>query len=173
MTRLHRLLLIIGSGLFCVAAFIHMRGCNKKQDATNSTATLRPNETEAVLIDPTRHSIILVTPTHTKKFTLPDRPSRISLLKDNKLWIESPQYGTELRPFVGVGYTLDGGNVNLGLDLFYWKRVDLGMGLIVNPVQVKDTQIFLGVSTYIYSNTSLGLGIGNRKTPILFLKVRL
>jgi hypothetical protein len=161
------------SGLFAIGAFLFGRGCDKKKDAIISVTTLRPEEEEAVIVNPSHHSIILITPTRSKKLTLPDRPSRISLLKGDGLKIDSPQFGTEIRPFVGVGYTLNGGVVNLGLDLVYWKRVDLGMGLIVNPVDVRDTQIFLGVSTYIYSNTSLGLGLGNRTTPILFLKVRL
>jgi hypothetical protein len=83
------------------------------------------------------------------------------------------QFGTENRPFLVGAFALDGTKLGLGVDLLYYKRVDLGAGLLVNPVHVQDARVFIGVSYFVYSNTSLMLGIDNQKNPLVGIKVRL
>ena len=156
-----------------IGIFFQFRSCDKKTDSGTSAIVLTKDESEAVIVDPRQHKITLVTKEHTKTFTLPDRPSRVSVLKEDGIKIVSPQYGTEFNPFLGVAYTLHGGVILGGLDLFYWKRLDVGMGLSVNPRFIQDTGVFLGFSYVTYSNTSVGLGLDNHVTPMVFVKVRL
>lgn len=160
-------------GLSGLIGFLKLRGCDKQKDTNNSAAVLRPGESEAVIVNPGQHTITLVTKDHVKSFTLPSRPSRVSLLTGDGIKIESPQYGTEFLPFLGAAYTLQGGVVLGGLDLFYWKQLDLGLGLSIDPVLLHRTTAFFGISYFAYSNCSVGVGLDNHVTPILFIKVRL
>ena len=164
---------LVISGLVSLLLFGVFRACDKKKDIINSDTSLRPGEDEAVIVDPIHRSIIIVKSGKTKKLNLPDRPTRIALMTNDGIKISSPQYGTELRPFIIAAYDLNGGKLGIGADLFYYKRFDVGVGLVVNPVRVQDTVGFIGVSYFVYSNTSIQLGITNQIRPTIGVKVRL
>lgn len=164
---------IIGLAVgLAVIGFFFMRSCDRKKDVTNSDAVLKPGESEAVLVNPGTHQITLISKVHTKTFTLPSRPSRISLMTADGIKIASPQYGTEALPFMTGIFTLNGGKLGGGLSVFYYKRADLDLGFATNPKYVQDTTAFIGVSTFIYSNTSLMLALDNKVTPMFGLTVR-
>lgn len=146
---------------------------NKKVDQINTSQILLPTESEKVIVDPRRHKITLITETHSKEFTLPDRPSVISVLKGDGIKIVSPQFGTEFRPYLGAAYTLSGGVILGGVDVFYWKALDVSLGLSLDPTYVQRAGVFVGFSYVAYSNCSVGVGLDNHVTPILFVKVRL
>lgn len=156
-----------------IGGFFGLRQCDRTKDNSALEERLKPVESEAVIIDPLKHKLTLITKEHTKTFTLPDRPSRISVLKGDGVKIVSPQYGTQFRPGLGVAYSLHGGVILGMLDLAYWKRLDLSMGLAINPKLVQDTGMFVGVSMQTYSNCSVGIGLDNQVRPLMFVRVRL
>lgn len=160
---------ILGS----IGLFLHMRGCDKRRDVQLSSETLAPNEEAKVIVDPWRRKITLITPEKVKSFILPDRPSSISLLKGDGFKIQSPQFGTEIRPFFGGVYTLKGGRLLVGIDTFYWKLLDVGIGFSVNPTFVQNTTVFTSVSCFIYSNTSVMLGLDSQQAAMIGIKVRI
>lgn len=139
----------------------------------SATAVLPKADKEQVIVDPFHHTIHIITQQGIEQMTLPDHSSKIDVLKDGSVKITASQFGVELRPYLGVGFTLRSGTVMYGTDLLYWKKLDLGVGLSIPPGQIRDAGIFLGVSYNIYSNTSIVLGIDNRQAPIVGIKVRL
>jgi hypothetical protein len=165
--------IIGGSVLAVVVSFGFFRSCDKKKDLKTGSELLAQAEEEAIIIDPVRGSIKIVKPGSVRTLDLPDRPTRVSILKNGSVKVVAPQYGTELRPFLVGAYDLNGGKLGIGSDFYYYKRFDLGGGLLVNPSQVKDTTIFVGISYFVYSNTSVTLGINNQLRPMVGIKVRL
>src|ERR1700686_828490 len=149
---------ILGIILSGLLAFFFGRGCQKKHDLATSSTILAPDVKEKLIIDPRKHTIVIVSRDGTKVSTLPDRPSSIEILNNGKVRVNSPQFGTEIRPFLAGAYTLNGGKLGAGVDLVYYKRVDVGLGFATNPTYVQDTTIFIGVSMFVYSNTSIMLG---------------
>ena len=156
-----------------VALFLKFRSCDRQKDVNNETTTLAPNESEKIIVDPVRHKITVVTREHVKTLTLPDRPSSISLLKHDGVKINSPQFGTEIRPFLGAAYTLEGGKLVGGVEVFYWKSLDAGLGISVNPKLVQDTRCVFNIAYMIYSNSSIFLGLDNHTVPMVGVRVRL
>jgi hypothetical protein len=160
-------------GVTALAVFFIGRGCQKRHDIATLSPNLRPGVREKIIVNPKHHSLIVITRTETKASTLPDRPSSIEFMDNGKVKVNSPQFGTEFSPFFGVAYALRGGIVGGGLDVLYWKKLDLSFGFGTNPSLIQDASLFVGVSYFVYSNTSLMLGMDNRQSPILMLKVRL
>jgi len=173
MITLKRASIFLAMTLVSVFGFWFWHRHNQKQDLQNSNESLKADEEVAIIVDPVKRKITTIRANNIKTVTLPDRPTRISLLKGDGIHISSPQFGTEIRPFLAGAYTLNGGKLGAGIDLFYYKRADAGLGFITNPVYVQDTTLFIGVSMFVYSNTSIVLGLDNKTTPILGVKVRM
>ena len=172
MTRTQKILAVSIAGGACIFAWVRFYGHQKTVDSINSETTLQSTEDEAVVIDPIHRTIKIVRSNGVKTIDLPDRPSRVALLKGDGIKVTAPQYGAEIRPF-GVGaYDLKGGKLGLGVDLWYYKRMDLGIGFAVNPSFAQDTAVFVGISCFIYSNTGVMLGIDNHESPLIGIKVR-
>jgi hypothetical protein len=146
---------------------------NQKQDSQNLSETLAPGVDEKIIIDPIRRSLKIVKKTGVKTTTLPDRPTSLELLANDGIRINSPKWGTEMRPFLIASYDLSSGKLGGGLDLIYWNRFDLGLGFATNPSLVQDSTLFIGVSFFVWSNTSVMFGITNHTVPLLGIKVRL
>jgi hypothetical protein len=173
---------IILLGLF---GFKACRKHDKKVDQNTSSAVLTPDQKEKIVVDPVKHTLTVITKnpdgsTKTTTTFLPDRPTAVVEDNNGKLSVIDHKYGSELRPYLGVGGSLDGSpRVHIGTDLFYFRKLDLGADLDVNALVVKsvsnfrDTRLSVNVSYNIYSNTSLALSVDNRKVVGLFLKVRL
>jgi hypothetical protein len=89
---------------------------------------LPPGDTEQIIVDPVHHNLIITTPQGTQTISLPDHPSVIDVHHDGTVKVTSPQYGFQIRPFAGVYYS-DALRFGGGVDLGYWKRLDLGIGL--------------------------------------------
>jgi hypothetical protein len=174
--------LIVLLGLF---GFKACRKHDKKVDSDVSSPVLTPDQKEKIVVDPVKHTITVITrnpdgSTKETKTYLPDRPTAVIEDKNGKLTIIERKYGSEMRPYLGVGGSLDGTpRIHLGADLFYFKKLDLGTDLDLNASVVKtissfkDTRISANVSYNVYSNTSVALSIDNHKTVGLFIKVRI
>lgn len=165
----------IGLVVFVLGSVFVWGRCGRRTTVpkTMLPTVLPVKDKEQIIVDPFHHVIQIVTATGVKHTTLPDRPSTIDILKDGSVKVTSPQFGTELRPFVGVGFNLRSGVILGGVDLLYWKKLDLGIGLSMNPSHIQDTAALIGVSYNLYSNTSISLGIDNRHAPMIAIHVRL
>src|ERR1035437_4197169 len=89
---------------------------------------LPPGDTGQITVDPIHHSLIVVGPHGTHTINLPDHPSVIDIHPDGTTKVTASQYGFQVRPFAGAYYSdalLFGGGVDLG----YWMKLDLGIGL--------------------------------------------
>lgn len=166
---------IILMGLF---GFKACRKVQQKQDKQATSTVLAPNEKRKVILDPIHKKITTITrnPDGTEKITdtyLPDRPSTITEDNNGKITIVTRKFGTEVRPYLGVGAAFDGTpRVHLGADLFYFHRMDFGLGIDDNPSHMKDVRGNLNLSYNFYSNTSIACSYDNHKQVGLFLKVR-
>ena len=89
---------------------------------------LPPSTVEQILVNPTNHTLTIVTHTGSQVVTLPDHVSTIDLGTNGKLTVTAPQYGFQIRPFAGVYYS-DALRFGGGADLGYWKRLDSGIGI--------------------------------------------
>jgi len=176
------LALIAALGVF---GFKACRKIQEKQDKDASSTVLKPDERGKIIVDPVKHKITTITrnPDGTEKVKetyLPDRPSVITEDKNGKVKVVTQKFGTEVRPYLGVGGALDGTpRVHAGSDLWYYKKLDLGVGLDFNAgvfssiADFRDTRISANASYNVYSNTSLALSFDNHKVVGFFVKVRL
>jgi hypothetical protein len=167
--------------LILLLALFGFRGCRKvqkKQDSVTSSAVLASNQKEKIVVNPEKHTITITTrkadgQTQTTTTYLPDRPTAVVEDVNGKLSLIDHKFGTELRPYLGIGGALDGTpRVHLGVDFFYFRKMDLGAGLDTNPSNLKDVRGNLDLSYNFYSNTSVACSYDNHKTVGLFLKVR-
>lgn len=174
------LLVVIG-----LVTFKACRMLQKKQDSDARSTVLGPDERGKIIVDPVKHKITTVTRNTdgTIKATdtyLPDRPSVITEDKNGKVKVVTQKFGTEVRPYFGIGGALDAtARAHAGTDLWYYKKLDLGVGLDFNAGVFKelnafsDTRISANASYNVYSNTSLALSFDNHKVVGLFLKFRI
>lgn len=149
-----------------------------KANAVVTSTVLAPDQKEKIIVDPTKHTLTVITKKadgtdQTITTFLPDRPTAVIEDNNGKLSLIDHKWGTELRPYLGFGYDLERSpRVNLGADLFYFHKFDLGLGLGLDPTQLKDTRMNLSLSYNFYSNTSIAFSFDNHRTPGLFLKIR-
>jgi hypothetical protein len=127
---------------------------------------LPPNVVEHIVVNPTNHTLTIVTHTGTQVVTLPDHVSTVDLGTNGKLTVKSPQYGLEVKPFLGWGYE-QGGAVILGADVAYFKRLDLGVAAYGWTGRVKPA---ISLSYTVWSNTRLTATYNG--APGLFVTVR-
>jgi hypothetical protein len=168
-------------GLIVVLGLLCFKGCRKvakKQDSAVSSTILTPDQKEKIVVDPTKHTITITTKKadgtdQTTTTYLPDRPTSVTEDNNGKITIVDHKYGAELRPYLGVGGAFDGTpRVHIGADLFYFRKLDLGVGIDDNPAHLKDVRGNVNLSYNFYSNTSVALSYDNHKTVGVFLKVR-
>ena len=165
--------ILVGLILLGLFGFKACRKIEKKQDKQATSTILQPNQAEKIVVNPQNHTIEIVTPKKTTTTYLPDRPTQIIENKDGTITVVDHKFGAEVKPYLGVGGALDGTpRVHLGSDVFYFHRLDLGLGLDFNPTLLKDTRVGLNLSYNFYSNTSIALSVDNHHVPGVFLKVR-
>jgi len=134
--------------------------------AQKPSAVLPLADKEQIIIDPVKHQLISLTQgSKPVTLTLPDRRSTIDILKDGTVKINSPQFGYEHSPFVGVFYS-NALRYGAGVDGLYFKKLDLGIGgaggagcTSVAIAQVSYT-VYDNVRLGITYDTSRHLGVG-------------
>jgi hypothetical protein len=168
-------------GVIILLALFGFKGCRKvaqKQDKQVKSTVLTSDQKEKIVVDPTKHTITITTKKadgtdQTTTTYLPDRPTSVTEDNNGKLSIIDHKFGAELRPYMGVGGALDGTpRVHLGADVFYFRKLDLGLGIDDNPAHLRDVRGDLNLSYNFYSNTSIAVAYDNHKYAGLFLKVR-
>lgn len=154
-----RLFYIIGLNLIVLGSLLGFRACQKKHDSKTSSAVLGPNTAEKLIVDGLRHTITIVKPEGTTVTSLPIRPSSVEIMKDGKVIVTAPQYGFEAVPFIGIGYSSQL-NDYIGCDLYYWKRLDLGVAFSFDrELKIKALGFPVVLSYAIWHNTRLSIGL--------------
>lgn len=154
-----RLFIQMGIGLIALSSLLGFRACQKKHDAGTNSTTLGPNTSEKIIVDGLRHTIVIVKPSGTTVTSLPTRPASIEIMKDGKVVVTAPQYGFEAVPFIGIGYSSQL-NDYIGLDLYYWKRLDLGLAFSFDrDLKIKALGFPVVLSYAIWHNTRISIGL--------------
>jgi hypothetical protein len=151
-----------------VGVFLYGR-CSRSKP--KSPISLPAADTEQIIVNPSNHTITIVNAKGKTTETLPDRPSTIDVLKTGQVKVTSPQLGLEFRPFVGVQMS-SAFHIVGGLDLLYFKRLDLGLGFGGEPGNHTPI-VFAKVSYNIWSNVGAGVTYDNNQHIGLALTVRL
>lgn len=178
--NLKKTAIIVGAIALGLVGFKVAHKVQQKQDKQATSTILQPGQAEKIVVNPTNHTIEIVTPKKTTTTFLPDRPTQIIENKDGSITVIDHKIGVEAKPYLGVGGSLDGTpRIHAGADLFYFHKLDLGAGLDFNAGVFKDissfqdTRLALNASYNVWSNTSLALSVDNRRFVGLFVKVRL
>lgn len=118
-------------------------------------AVLPQNDIEQIRVNPDTHQLIITTAKGTQMVTLPDRTSTIDVLKNGSVKVTSPQLGLEHHLFMGV-LGSDHTRIGVGLDGFYYKKLDLGLG-IADQVGTYTPIAFVKATYNIKGNMQVGI----------------
>lgn len=168
-------LIISGIVVAIVVALFTLRSCQKKRDTEIANPNLAPDVKEKIIVNPLKRTLIIATPTKTTVTTLPDRPSSIEFMKDGKVRVKAPQWGFEAIPYIGIGYS-QRVNDYIGLDFFYWKKLDAGVALSFDRLKINSLGLPLTVSYTVWHNLRLTVGyemMGPRKDIHGLVSVRI
>jgi len=170
-----RSLILISIGVIIFSILLGLRACQAKRDKGIVSPILRADVDEKIIVNPSKHSLVIINRQGTQALVLPDRASSIEVLKTGKLRLTVPQYGFIVSPFIGIGW---GGQLNdyVGCDLFYWKRLDVGMAFSFDrELKIRSLGFPLVLSATIWHNMRLSLGYEafGSKTIHGFVSVRL
>ncbi len=137
-----------------------------------SAPTVLPsNDKEQIIVNPVKHQLILVRPAGNEVLTLPDRVSTIDIHKDGTVSVTSPQFGVEHRLFGGA-HVSNTFRIAVGMDLLYYKRLDLGLGA-ASRIGISTPILFTQVSYNVWSNCRVGVAYGTDRFIGGTLTVRL
>lgn len=134
-------------------------------------APLPKDDTEQIVVDPRNHTIIIRRPNGDIVTHLPDKQTVIDVRKDGTVKVTSPQWGLEMRPFLGLGYS-DDARLGIGIDAFYWKRLDLGTGVQTNT-HGADPRAFISFSYNLKDNLRVTLTLDHKTTVGAMLSLRI
>ena len=118
-------------------------------------AVLPSNDAEQITVDPSTHQLVILRPGKRIVETLPDRASTIDIRKDGQVVVTSKQLGLEHHVFIGV-LGSDHLRVGVGMDAFYYKKLDLGIG-IADQIGAYTPVVFAKATYNIKGNLQLGL----------------
>jgi hypothetical protein len=138
---------------------------------TPAHVTLPAKDKELIHYNSNTH-IITVTTAKGTTSTYSRNPT-VEIGKNGSVKVDAHTWGFEASPFMGLAYALHGGVILGGVDVFYFKRLDLGLGLAINPTLLQGSGLFIGVGYQVYDNMSMGVGLDNHQIPMLLLEVRL
>lgn len=170
-THFKRVLAVIGI-LIALSLGAYFWMYNHIHDVVVGKQTLLPpQDTEQITVDPSSHKLTIKTKTGYKTVTLPDHVSTIDVHKDGTVQVTSPQFGLEHHMFVGLVGS-DHIRLGAGADLFYWKKLDLGVG-VADQVGMYTPIVFAKLTYNIKGNMQAGLVYGSNQYIGGVLAVRL
>lgn len=173
----HSLKIIGALIILLVGAYLYLK--HRIHEAINPPhITLPSKDKELIVYNENRHTISVTTAKGTT--TAYSRNPSVEIRKDGTVKINKDAWGTELRPFLGVGYS-DTGRAYAGFQLLYFHQFDAGASFGWTADANKASfQPMLSISWNFWSNTSLNVGanpasyILQQKPEIaVFLSVRL
>lgn len=113
-----------------------------------------------ITVDPDKHHVRIEQPTKKTIDTfLPDRQSTFEVKTDGTVKVSSSQWGLEHHFFFGV-FMSDEFRLGAGIDGFYWKKLDLGVG-VACQVGNHTPVIYGKVSYLVYNSVQLGITYDN------------
>jgi len=121
----------------------------------SAPAVLPPQDLEQIRVNPDTHQLIIQTAKGIQTVTLPDRTSTIDVLKNGMVKVTSPQMGLEHHMFAGAVLS-DHARIGVGMDAFYWKKLDLGLG-IADQIGSYTPVAFAKATYNIKGNLQVGL----------------
>lgn len=155
-------------------AFAYGQGCSKGKEVAELSAPLPaglgPNDVGMALINPLKHEIIFITPKGTTKRFLPDTPSKLTLKKNGEVVITIPNYGFQLRPYVG-GMITEKPLITVGLDLFYYQKYNFGVGAATDG-NVNNSVATIHVAYNAWRSISPGIVLDSKKNIGLDLTLK-
>ncbi len=160
--------------LLATLAIIHRR--NAMVDKSILSTTLKPTERAKVIFNRTKGTVQVVDRTGlpgmaSQPIYVGRHDTSVSINVDGTLNLSTRSYGTEIAPFIGAAVTpAEGMRVALGLSVLYYKRTELGVGVLLGNKN-KDAGTFLNLSYNVYDNTSLFIGVDNHKQPLVGFSV--
>jgi hypothetical protein len=129
---------------------------------------LPPGVIGQVIVNPQNHTITVTTPDGTHTTTLPYQPTPINIGPDGQITMKAKQFGLELHPFGGIGF--DGYKAAiLGLDVLYFKRLDLGLAGLYSNNALRPV---LSLSYNVWSNIRVTGTLSQLGMPGVFATVR-
>lgn len=151
----------------------HIRSCVKGSGtskgglpvASHPTLLLPKSDKEEVLYDSDNHTLTVLTSSGTELSYV--RNPVIHIQKDGVIKVEKKQYGFELSPFIGIGYS-NRLNTYVGLNLLDVWKFDAGVALAYSP---GSTRPLLAVGYNVWRDTNIAVGIDTTKTPHVLLSV--
>lgn len=143
----------IGLVLIILGITFGLGRCGRAKPKTPTV--LPPNDAEQITVDPSTHQLVILRPGKRIVETLPDRPSTIDILKNGTVTVTSKQLGFEHHLFMGL-LGSDHLRVGAGIDGFYWKKLDVGIG-IADQIGMYPPVAFAKVTYNIKGNLQAGL----------------
>lgn len=138
---------------------ISLRACQTKRDVRIASKILAPDVAEKIIINPNKHTLVIISNKGTEALSLPDHTSSIEVLKSGKLRLTVPHWGYEVEPFIGIGYSTQL-NDYIGADFFYWKRLDLGAAFgFDRNLKIKALDFPVILSYTVYHRLRLSIGV--------------
>lgn len=163
----------IGASLIILTGFFLFWKKQHQTDQNTASVILSPDAKEKIIIDPNSHKIKVVTVNGVDVRYLPGmRPSSVEVKKDGSVIVLTPQYGFEHGLFGGGGFSNDGLRFALGLDLFYYKRFDIGLFLSDSTKDLTKVRTGVQLSYNFWHDLRLGFGIDHNTILNAFLTER-
>jgi len=153
-----------------IAMFLFGRYYHRALTKPAIPVKLPVTEKERIVVNPVKHTIIIITPTKTTTETLPDRESVIDIGKDDNVKITAPQYGLEAKLFVYAGYS-NALRFGTGVDGAYFKKLDLGVG--VAGGSGTNTVVFAQLSYNVFDNVRLGITLDHQEHVGVGVSIRI
>ncbi len=171
--KLRHYVSVAGVWALVLLSALGLRACETKQQEQIASTNLKAGVQEKIIINPTKHTLTVVTASGPKTVHLPDHASSVEIFKTGKVKTTVPQLGYEQMPFIGFGFSHVWKIVG-GVDLLYFKGLDLGPAIMFAPNNVFDSMRVAGVLSYtVTSNTRVGVSIDHLGTFGMFVTVRL
>lgn len=132
--------------------------CISRRLPNDRPPKLGPNDAEILLLDPTKHTITIQTPTGTKT-EYAGRNDTIKIEKNGTVKVDRKLFGFEHTPFLGFGYGDGALRAQLGLSVAYAYRFDLNTQLSIRTDNgYRTIDPIISASYNFYSNTSVFAG---------------
>lgn len=143
--------LILGS------VFLLGRCGRRPTDSKSILPTVLPSQDKEVIsVNENRHTITVTTAKGTTQQY--SRNPSVEIRKDGTVKVDTHVWGTEIRPFLGAGYS-DTGRVYTGCQFLYYRQFDAAASFGWTADGSKPAfQPMLSLSWNFWSNTSLNVG---------------
>lgn len=159
------------SGCGVLLLCLHVHSCTKSQMEIKNSP-LPKEDLVRITVEPDKHYLrIEQRAGRPIDAYLPDRPSTFEIRENGSVKITSAQYGFEHKFFGGVQIS-NVFRVGVGMDAWYWKRLDIGFG-VAGQIGNHPPVVFLKTSYVVYNNIQVGVTFDNTQQIGALLTLRI